>query len=109
MFGRRRRPVLGAAAVGGAGYALGKRRANLEEDEAGNLEEGEAGNLEEDEAGEVEEVDEVDEVEAAAPAEEPGLGDDSIDALEKLGGLKERGILTQQEFDDQKARILDAP
>jgi hypothetical protein len=90
MFGRRRRPVLGAAAVGGAGYALGKRRANLEEDEAG-------------------EVDEAEEVDAAAPAEEPGLGDDSIDALEKLGGLKERGLLTQQEFDEQKARILDAP
>jgi hypothetical protein len=89
MFGRRRRPVLGAAAVGGAGYALGKRRANLEEDEAG-------------------EVDEVEQVDAAA-ADEPGLGDDSIDALEKLGGLKERGLLTQQEFDDQKARILDAP
>jgi hypothetical protein len=89
MFGRRRRPVLGAAAVGGAGYALGKRRANLEEDEAGA-------------------VDEAEEVDAA-PAEEPGLGDDSIDALEKLGGLKERGLLTQQEFDEQKARILDAP
>jgi len=90
MFGRRRRPVLGAAAVGGAGYALGKRRANLEEDEAG-------------------EVEEAEEVDAAAPAEQPGLGDDSIDALEKLGGLKERGLLTQQEFDEQKARILDAP
>jgi hypothetical protein len=37
------------------------------------------------------------------------LGDDSINALEKLGGLKERGLLTHQEFDEQKARILDAP
>jgi hypothetical protein len=90
MFGRRRRPVLGAAVVGGAGYALGKRGANLEEDEA-------------------EEVEEVEEVDAAAPAEEPGLADDSIDALEKLGGLKERGLLTQQEFDEQKGRILNAP
>jgi hypothetical protein len=89
MFGRRRRPVLGAAVVGGAGYALGN-----------------GANLEADEAGEAEEVEEVD---AAAPAEEPGLGEDSIDALEKLGGLKERGLLTQQEFDEQKARILDAP
>ena len=79
--------MLGAVAVGGAGYALGKRGANLEEDEAG----------------------EVEEVDAAAPAGEPGLGDDSIDALEKLGGLKERGLLTQHEFDEQKARILDAP
>ena len=87
MLRRRGHPGLRAAAVGGAGYALGKRRANVEEEDEG-----------------------VEEVDAAAPAEEPaGLGDDSIDALEKLGGLKERGILTQQEFDEQKARILDAP
>lgn len=94
MLRRRGHPGLRAAAVGGAGYALGKRRGNPEDEDEG-----------------VEEVDEgVEEVDAAAPAEEPaGLGDDSIDALEKLGGLKERGILTQQEFDEQKARILDAP
>jgi hypothetical protein len=77
-----------AAAVGGAGYALGKRRANVEgQDDAAPV---------------------ADEPVADEPvADEPGLGDDSIAALEKIGELKERGILTQQEFDEQKARILE--
>jgi hypothetical protein len=82
-----------AAAVGGAGYALGKRRANVEG---------------QDDAAPVADEPVADEPVADEPvADEPGLGDDSIAALEKIGELKERGILTQQEFDEQKARILE--
>lgn len=33
-------------------------------------------------------------------------GDDTIAKLEKLAKLKEQGILTQEEFDSQKAKIL---
>lgn len=40
----------------------------------------------------------------AAPA--PVSQDDQIEQLEKLGQLKEQGILTQQEFDAKKAQIL---
>jgi|tagenome__1003787_1003787.scaffolds.fasta_scaffold20341672_2 hypothetical protein len=76
MFGRRRRPLVRAAAVGGAGYAIGKRRAdNQAEDEAAS----------EDPAG----------------ADEGAISD-----LEALADLKDRGVLTQEEFDEQKAKIL---
>ncbi|MDD7940129.1 SHOCT domain-containing protein [Actinomycetospora lutea] len=40
------------------------------------------------------------------PASGPGPGDDTIDQLRQLGELKSQGILTQEEFDEQKRRIL---
>jgi len=82
MFGRRRRPLVRAAAVGGAGYAIGKRRAR-----------GEA----EDQYAD-EQVDE--------PVDAGGLDETAMNELEKLAELKDKGILTQQEFDEQKAKIL---
>jgi hypothetical protein len=41
----------------------------------------------------------------AAPAE-AAAGDDSMEQLKKLAELKDQGILTEQEFSDQKAKIL---
>jgi hypothetical protein len=79
MFGRRRRPLMRAAAVGGAGYAIGKRRARAEQEDA-----------------------------YANEPEPQGLGDDGFAELEKLAKLKDRGVLTQEEFDDQKAKILES-
>jgi hypothetical protein len=35
-----------------------------------------------------------------------GGGDDPMDQLKKLAELKDQGILTEQEFSDQKAKIL---
>jgi hypothetical protein len=35
-----------------------------------------------------------------------GGGDDVLDQLRQLGELKSAGVLTEQEFQDQKARIL---
>jgi hypothetical protein len=85
MFGRRR-PLVRAAAVGGAGYALGKRRARAEEQNAPAP------------------------VEEAAPGtDDPGgLSDAALDELGKLGELKDQGILTQAEFDAQKTKILSS-
>ncbi len=40
---------------------------------------------------------------AAPPAE---TMDDKIEALQKLAGLKDQGILTEEEFEAQKAKIL---
>jgi membrane protease subunit (stomatin/prohibitin family) len=44
---------------------------------------------------------------AAAPATaEAPSSDDLISKLKELANLKDQGILTQAEFDDQKAKIL---
>ncbi len=83
MFGRRRRPLARAAVIGGGAYALGKRRARNEQADA----------------------DAYAEEMAAA---DTGMGDDQFRQLEKLAQLKDKGVLTQEEFDEQKAKILDA-
>ncbi|HEY6427623.1 MAG TPA: SHOCT domain-containing protein [Acidimicrobiales bacterium] len=50
--------------------------------------------------------------EAAAQQQMPveqapeGGGDDPMDQLKKLAELKDQGILTEEEFSDQKAKIL---
>ena len=85
MFGRRRRPLARAAVVGGAAYAVGKRRSRVEADDA--YEQG---------------------AEDAMAQPDEGISDDGFAQIEKLGELKERGLLTQQEFDSQKAKILNA-
>jgi hypothetical protein len=43
-------------------------------------------------------------VQAAAPA--APAGDDKLDQLQKLGELKASGVLTDAEFEAQKAKIL---
>jgi hypothetical protein len=40
------------------------------------------------------------------PAPEPAGGADMLDQLEKLGQLRDAGVLTDEEFAAQKARIL---
>lgn len=85
MF-RRRRPLLRAAAVGGTAYYAGKKAAeNRAEDEQAAYEAG------------------------AADAQEPtGVSDDSIHQLKELAALKEQGVLTEEEFEEQKRRILNS-
>jgi Short C-terminal domain len=41
-----------------------------------------------------------------APPEDPGVSDDTVAQLERLGKLKQEGILTDEEFAAQKAKIL---
>jgi predicted Zn-dependent peptidase len=43
---------------------------------------------------------------APAPQEAPASSDDSIEQLKQLAGLKDQGILTQEEFDAKKKQIL---
>jgi hypothetical protein len=43
---------------------------------------------------------------AAAPAASVGLAPDDIEALKQLADLKDQGVLTEEEFADQKAKIL---
>jgi membrane protease subunit (stomatin/prohibitin family) len=43
---------------------------------------------------------------ASAPAAAPAPQVDMVEQLEKLAQLKDQGILTQAEFDGQKAKLL---
>jgi Short C-terminal domain len=90
MF-RRRRPLLRGAAVGAAGYAVGKRVEERRlEDEAAGVPEEAAGVPEDGADGEV----------------SGGLTDETMEQLRKLGQLKDDGVLTQEEFDEQKRILL---
>jgi Short C-terminal domain len=42
----------------------------------------------------------------AAPPPAPADSDDMIEKLQKLGALRDQGILTDAEFDAQKAKVL---
>jgi hypothetical protein len=86
MF-RRRRPLLRAAAVGGAAYYAGKK---VQEGRDQDAVEGEAAYAE----GQEEQ-----------PA--PGLSEEAVKRLEDLAALKEKGVLTQAEFDAEKQKILN--
>jgi hypothetical protein len=90
MF-RRRRPLMRAAMVGGAGYYAGKK-----------IQQGR-----EEDAGQDARLDEVETQQAAAPSA-GGLSDDMIDQLGKLGQLHEQGVLTDEEFDSQKQKLLQS-
>ena len=69
-----------AAAVGGAAYYAGKRRGENAADAEADAEYDEA--------------------------EPEGLTDGDISQLEKLSKLKEQGVLTDDEFEAQKQKIL---
>lgn len=83
---RRRRPLLRAAAVGGGAYMAGKQRARTEAEEAAA---------------------EASAQPVAAPAEPAGgLSPDAIEQLKSLAQLHDQGVLTDEEFDAQKAKVL---
>lgn len=42
----------------------------------------------------------------AAPAPAPAAGPSTIDQLKELGELKQQGVLTEEEFEAQKAKLL---
>jgi Short C-terminal domain len=90
MF-RRRRPLMRAAMVGGAGYYAGKK-----------IQEGREADAERDAR-----LDEV-EMQQAAPPSAGGMSNDVIDQLGKLGQLHEQGVLTDEEFAIQKQKLLQS-
>jgi Short C-terminal domain len=88
MF-RRRRPLMRAAMVGGAGYYAGKK-----------IQEGR-----EEDAYRDARMDEL-EAQQASAAQAGGISDNSIEQLQKLGQLHDQGVLTDAEFEVQKQKIL---
>jgi Short C-terminal domain len=96
----RRRPLLRAAAVGGGAYAFGKHRQRREEeDQAQAYAEGQQSAMAADPAP----------APAPAPPAAPArhvLTAEDTARLGELGTLHEQGILTDEEFAAQKAKIL---
>lgn len=91
MIMRRRRPLARAAIVGGGAYALGRHNANAraeEEEQSARL-------------------DELEAQQAAAPAS-GGISDDLVAQLERLGKLRDSGVLTDDEFNAQKTKLLQS-
>jgi hypothetical protein len=93
----RRRPLLRAAAVGTGAYMAGKSR-----QQATEREQGQEARLEQLEAQQPAQQ----YAPPPAPAAPTGVSDDAIDRLRQLGELHEQGVLTDDEFAQQKARVL---
>jgi len=90
MF-RRRRPLLRAAMVGGGAYYAGKKVQQGREQEA-------------DQDARLQNLEDT----PAPPATPPsgGMTDQTIEQLQKLGDLKKQGVLTEDEFEQQKQKLL---
>ncbi len=93
---RRRRPLRRAARVGGVAYHAGKKVQQGREQDATT-----EARLEDLEAQQ----------QQAAPAPAPpqaagGLSNDVVEQLKQLAQLKDAGVLTQEEFDAQKGKLL---
>jgi hypothetical protein len=92
----RRRPLLRAAAVGGGAYMAGKKRAQSQEREADQ----------DARLSDVEQQTYAAPAPAAAAPAAGGMAPDAIEQLKQLGALHEQGVLTDEEFSAQKARVL---
>jgi membrane protease subunit (stomatin/prohibitin family) len=101
MFAPRRRPLMRAAMVGGAGYAAGKRRQRSqyrEDDQEQRLE-----SLEQQQYAQQQPAAPA----APAPAAPAAAGGtDVVARLTELKGLLDAGVLSQEEFEAAKAKVL---
>ena len=87
----RRRPLLRAAAVGGGAYALGKRSERKQAEQQQEAYEAGAQSTAPP---------------PPAPAGPSGITEQDTQRLAELGKLHDQGVLTDEEFAQQKARIL---
>jgi Short C-terminal domain len=102
MFVPRRRPLMRAAMLGGAGYAAGKKAQKSAVRESEQEQRLQA--LEQQQAG-------AQQPAAPAPAAAPPAaagGQDVVARLSELKGLLDAGALTQEEFDAAKRQVLGA-
>ncbi len=96
----RRRPLLGAAVVGGTAYHMGKKGQQSRDQEA-------------DQNAQIADLQAQQQQQQyqqappqAAPA--PASTEDSMAKLTQLKSLLDQGVLTQAEFDVQKTKILQS-
>ena len=88
----RRRPLLGAAVVGGVAYHAGKKGQQGRDAEA-------------DQDAQIADL-QAQQAQAAPAAAAPASEEDPMAKLTQLKGLLDQGVLTQAEFDVQKTKIL---
>ena len=94
----RRRPLLGAAVVGGVAYHAGKKGQQSRDQEA-------------DQNAQIADLQSQQQQQAppqAAPAAAPAADEDPMAKLTQLKSLLDQGVLTQAEFDFQKTKILQS-
>ena len=98
----RRRPLLGAAVVGGVAYHAGKKRNQAAQQEA-------------DQNAQIADLEDQQQQQQyqqappqAAPAAAPAGDEDPMAKLTQLKSLLDQGVLTQAEFDFQKTKILQS-
>jgi membrane protease subunit (stomatin/prohibitin family) len=94
----RRRPLLGAAVVGGVAYHAGKRGQQSRDQEA--EQNAQIADLQQQQAQQQAPP-------QAAPAA-PAAQEDPMAKLTQLKSLLDQGVLTQAEFDFQKTKILQS-
>jgi hypothetical protein len=99
----RRRPLLRAAVVGGAAYHAGKR---VQEGRDADYErDARMDELEQQQAMQQQQM-MMQQQAAASPAPAGGITDDAIAQIQKLGELKSQGLITDEEFEAQKRKLL---
>lgn len=105
---RRRRPLVRGAMVAGAGYAVAKNSSKKQAAEQAQNQQI---------AAQQAQLDQLQAQQAPAPAPAPapaaapaapagGMTEDRVDQLVKLKGLLDAGVLSEDEFAAEKARIL---
>ncbi len=92
---RRRRPLMRGAMVGGVGYMAGKAGANRASQESSQ--EQRIAELESQQAPP-----------SAPPPAAPAAGGSVVEQLKQLGELRDSGVLTPDEFEREKQKILAA-
>lgn|SRR5215468_1654449 len=100
----RRRPLMRAAVVGGVAYHAGKRTQegrDADYDRDARMDE-----LEQQQAMQQQQMMQQQPAAAAPPA--GGITDDAIAQIQKLGALKDQGLITDDEFEAQKRKLLGA-
>ena len=101
----RRRPLMRAAVVGGVAYHAGKRTQegrDADYDRDARMDE-----LEQQQAMQQQQMMQQ-QAAAAPPPAAGGISDDAIEQIQKLGALTEQGLITDDEFEAQKRKLLGA-
>lgn len=104
MRRRMGRPLLRAAAVGGAGYYAGRKIAQGQQAEA--MQDQQIADLQEQVADQQAQAYAPPPPPAPAPAAAPGAGSDTVARLQELASLHASGVLSDDEFAAAKQKVL---